>query len=66
MNKQVNDTWMVCEECGRKYLLSVPTDRVPGGKLEEEYYCPYCGHKEGSVMTSEFPITFKEEEIEEE
>lgn len=66
MYKQVNDDWMICEKCGKKYLLRVPTDHVPGGKMKEEYYCPYCHHEEGSVMTSEFPITFKEEEIEEE
>ena len=49
-----------CSNCKKEFYYEVTDMRVPGGKDKEYILCPYCGHVNGSVMTSGFVFTYKE------
>lgn len=55
---------MTCknEECGKEFLVRIPTDSVPGCKEKEEVTCPYCRTVNGTRMTSERVYALKIED----
>lgn len=46
-----------CKTCHKRYRFV----GGPGGPIQdrEEYFCPYCGAREGSEKTSGLPRTYK-------
>ena len=50
-----------CKNCGKTFEVLVTTMGVPGGKMKEEIWGPYCHSEEGSRMTDGFVKTFKVE-----
>lgn len=48
-----------CSKCKKWfYVIDMPMG-VAGGKDKEEYFCPYCYHEEGAIMTDGFVHTEK-------
>ncbi|MFC4797755.1 hypothetical protein ACFPA1_00070 [Neobacillus sp. GCM10023253] len=52
-----------CKKCGKDFHYKVTDMGVPGGKDREYIYCPYCGEKNGSKVTSGFIYTYKIEDV---
>ena len=48
-----------CSNCGKWFHVVETPMGVPGGKDKEEYYCPYCDHEEGYIMTDGFVHTLE-------
>lgn len=52
----------MCSKYQKKFRYQVTTMGVHGGKEREYIYCPYCGQKNGSEVTSGFVYTYKIED----
>ena len=47
------------ENCKKWFNVIDMRMGVPGGKDKEEYYCPYCYHEVGYIMTDGYVRTEK-------
>lgn len=43
-----------CEKCNGHFEYHEDGAIYPGGKDKEDIICPYCGEKNGTIMTSGF------------
>ena len=50
---------MNCQNCDKDFNYKLVGTVYPGGKEKEDIHCPYCNHICGSVMTSQFAETIK-------
>ena len=42
-----------CSKCGKTYFC-YKEDQIPGSRMRDYNYCPYCGNMNGSSMEVEF------------
>ena len=52
---------MKCSKCGKHFSYKLVGTVYPGGKTDEDIECPYCNHICGSIMTSQFVESIKDE-----
>lgn len=52
---------MECQKCGKSFSYRLVGTVYPGCKTSEDIDCPYCNHTCGSVMTSQFVETIKDD-----
>jgi len=57
-----NETAETCKSCGKKFTWELHGTGYPRGKDREDIICPYCGAKNGSVVTEGWPVSRKLED----
>lgn len=55
---------VVCKICGKKFRF-ITEEQIPGFRMLDELYCPYCGTEVARSMTVEFShvVGLEEEEV---
>ena len=55
--------YIKCINCGKTFSYVVFEMRVPGGSCREEIYCPYCRKENGSIRTSGWIESYKDDDF---
>lgn len=53
---------MKCPKCGKTFSYRLVGKVYPGGKTSEDIDCPYCNYTCGSVVTSQFVESIKDDQ----